>query len=198
MAFIKITKDRELQVQVRSPGPVFKYVHTGLVRLWKEAVGEFIKEAVETMAKDVDSGMSVASFGPLAAQIRLKQALIASIHGKGPRYRQGQIKHPDFNYSVGKGSSSKAAGQRLGGRAYALSFGSPQNMNFFFRFKIVVYQHYIHEISSNTDAEFSHSWGSLQAGRTAFLNHFNDSANQRRLIRGEEILQWLLTNKIPR
>jgi hypothetical protein len=142
-----------------------KYLHREISTVWRKSVRSFIQAVVDRIA--VDSGMSLASLKPLAAEVRFKSTLSAQLSGSGPRFRRRR-----YDSSAFPGVSefkSQAHGEALGqrGKAYELSFGDPRNPEFNFQFEIVVLQFYLHE--HGLAKPVSHSWGSLEAGQEAFL-----------------------------
>lgn len=146
-------------------GEVFKYIHNGIIRIWKQSIGEFVRAAAREIA--VDTGMSMASLEPLAANVRLASALAASAAGMGAAPRKGAF---DISGKWQPGVwRSRASGRREGNKAYEIDFGTRQNLAFRFKFKIVVWQYKVHELGMfNNDP-----WNSLGKGREAFLQHFN-------------------------
>lgn len=158
-----------VQRSVRQVGSnaMYKYVHESLIRLWKQSVEAFIKEASNHV--HVDTGMSMASMQPLAANVRLASFLQQSLSGKG--FRRGAY---DINgqYRPDK-NRSKAEGRRAGESAYELSFGTPKNTDLLFTFKIQVFQWKLHEVGEGRGNKGA--WRALEHGKRAFLDHFNSN-----------------------
>lgn len=155
----------QLMGKPSSKDAVFKYVHQQLIKLWKDSVKSFIKEAQQHI--HIDTGMSMASLQPLAANVRLSSFLQESLEGRG--FRKGGY---DMNgaYDPSK-NRSKAAGRRAGEKAYLLSFGTHLNPELTFSFKIQVYQWYLHELGIGKGSVTP--WRALDHGKKAFINHFN-------------------------
>lgn len=171
--------------QQRDSAVLKKHVHNQLIKLWKRCVREFVIEASIHVA--IDSGMSMASMMPLAAKVRLATFLRSKITGSSRGTRSG---YTDMNFSYsGSQQKSIAHGQRLGARAYDLTFGSTLNPRMTFEFNIVVLQHFLHESSSNYKR--SHNWQSLNNAKKAFLSAWDilyyDYVNPR------DINRWILT-----
>ncbi len=141
-----------------------KQIHAQASRFWRDAINVFLDAMADRIA--VDTGMSMASLGPLAKEVRRKTAFLQAIRGMGPKFRSK-------NYSGYKNDTglvkSKAAGTRLGEAAYTLSFGSPTTPVFKLSFEIAVFQFYLWEFGLAKGNE-GKSWGALDAGRTAFLD----------------------------
>lgn len=143
----------------------YKYVHEAVIRLWKDSVKAFINECSQHI--HIDTGMSMASLQPLAANVRLSSFLQASLAGKGfVRGVYSETGKYDPN-----GFRSKAEGRRRGERAYTLSFGTPMAMDLKFTFKILVYQWKLHELGVRGKPQ----WEALKKGREAFLLYFNSN-----------------------
>lgn len=158
-----------VQRSVRQVGSdaMYKYVHESLIRLWRESVKAFILEASKHI--HIDTGMSLASMQPLAANVRLSTFLQESLAGKG--FRRGAY---DINgqYRPDK-NRSKAEGRLAGQKAYTLEFGTPKNTQLLFRFKIAVFQWKLHEIGYS--GQSGPAWQALDKGRAAFIEHFNNN-----------------------
>jgi hypothetical protein len=112
----------------------------------------------------VDTGMSKASLMPLAVEIGWKEYIMSMMSSNGVKpAHQGLYGEWASNNDLPK---SPASGVMLGRNAYDLSFGTPHSPELKFSFKIVVFQHFIHE--SNVIPN-SGNWQSLDAGKAAFL-----------------------------
>jgi len=148
--------------------PVKTYVYKKIKALWRGAVGAFVLETASRIA--IDTGMSVASLRPLGSKVRLKTTLIESFRGKGPKPPHKNLQIFTDNNGLPK---SEASGEMLGQKAYKLSFGTKSMPNLIFEFKIVVFQHYIHE--SGAHAANSKNWESLSYGQEAFIRFIEDN-----------------------
>ncbi len=161
-----------------------KYVHARLSRLWRDATKIFVTVLVDSMVDDqagVDTGMSKASVLPLAAKVRFKSALAATITGKGPRAHGQDIN--TFSYSPPGITRSKAAGERRGKRAFKLSFGTPESPVFRLEFEIVVLQHLIHE----------EHWRSLEKALAAMTNFVERNKFKEPYLVPGPLATWLVT-----
>jgi hypothetical protein len=160
-------------------------VFKGLSRVWRESVGAFIKAAAEAMA--VDSGMSVASFEPLAAKVRLATLIREISRGKGPKrgHTTASGRFADNNGPF----KSRALGRRLGAedKAFTLKFGVPSSPNFQFTFTIVVLQHFLHENGLGKGSTMI--WNSMKLGEAAFIETFERRLPQ--VIDGNKLAQML-------
>jgi len=183
---LRLTIKRDYRhAQKRDSAVLKRHVHKQLERLWKRCVQEFIKEASLHIA--IDTGMSMASMMPLAAKVQLASFLRSRITGSSGGPRRGYT-DMNFNYNPSQ-QKSIAHGQRLGARAYDLTFGSTLNPKLTFEFNIVVLQHYLHESSSNYKR--SHHWQSLERGREAFLAAWNILHDE--YVNPQDINRWILT-----
>lgn len=151
------------------PGPVYKYIHQGVTRLWKDSVKAFINEALNHV--HVDTGMSAASFIPLGTKVRMKTILTQSLRGHGPKRGHSKLTGEFANNNAD--FKSRALGTELGKKAYHLSFGTPSIPKLSFDFKIVVFQYYLHETGKAKGS--SDVWDSLEHGRVAFIDYFESN-----------------------
>lgn len=146
----------------RNTVKIKKYTLDRIEKIFKEAVREYIKAAIAQMR--VDTGMSVATFMPLAARVQYRQEVERLAIGggakRGHKYNAGDYPVPDNNAQY----KSKAFGAKLGKNAYDLKFATITVPVFRFKFYIVALQHFIHENNSNP-------WGSLRAGEKAFNDY---------------------------
>lgn len=128
----------------------------------------------------------MASMMPLAAKVQLASFLRSRLTGvaSGSRRSYSSTKFP-----AGSGLKSISNGQRLGARAYDLTFGTPISPQLTFEFNIVVLQHYLHESSANYQK--SHNWQSLERGKDAFLAAWRILIDD--YVREEDINRWILT-----
>ena len=186
---IIITPTYSKKKWLANAAPILKYVHKQLTSLWKDSVKIFIEAALKEV--HVDTGMSAASFQPLAAEVGMKTAIIQSLRGFGPKRGHKNIRDSRFQDNVAQ-YKSRALGQRLGEKAYDLDFGDHERPIFKFTFKIVIFQYYLHENSMNYSD--SQNWQSLNQAKTAFLEYYN--GNLSKYVKSKDIIQWLLTGRI--
>lgn len=129
----------------------------------------------------------MASMMPLAAKVQLASFLRGQITGVSSGPRSG---YTDMNYNYSRSQQKSIAhGQRLGARAYDLTFGSTLNPHMTFEFNIVVLQHHLHESTANYQR--SHNWQSMDAGKKAFLDAWNILYDD--YINPQDINRWILT-----
>jgi hypothetical protein len=143
-----------------------------LVPVWRASIREFVAAAAESMA--VDTGMSIASFRPLAADVRMKGRLESIISGKGIKRSVGG-RYKSHTFPGPNSKKSAGLGERMGNNAYDIQF--PDSVNdpqFSFTFNIVVLQHHLHE--NGLGKYNSHAFQSMDAGRTAFMAHWESRA----------------------
>lgn len=165
-----------------------QYQHKQLMQLWGDSVRKFISTVSELIA--VDSGMSVASLLPLASKVRFKNAIAESLRGKGPNFKRRPYRAS--GQFGGGGYKSRAHGERLGQKAYDLVFGTPNNPQFVFNFKIVVLQYFLHE--NGLARGNSYNYRSLEKGRVAFLSYWESNFDN--YVDGDLIAKFFLTGKI--
>lgn len=161
-------------------------VYVSLVEVWEQAASEFIDAALEDIL--VQTGMSAASFFPLARVVRngdVSQILsfINSRATSGPR--PGIPTFPDGRRTR-TGFQDIDSGDRLGERAYRLSFGSSERPVFIFTFQTVVWQHAYYEPEQQT----------LEKGRVAFVEYVNNNFANRADIVLSEVLRGRSVRRI--
>jgi len=150
----------------RSWGPLSQRLTQRLNRFWRHAIRVFIKTAVDALKEDRDTGMTVASFRPAAAEVRLRNWVL-EFGGFGPKKGYG----PSKPYGI----KSMAHGELLGRKAYSVRWSSPQRLQLDFTFNISVYQHLLHESRANYSRSLD--WHSLDKGRDAMINWINQNIN---------------------
>lgn len=155
---------------------VLTLYHNRLKALWIQSTRQFILAAIERIP--IDTGMSRASFQPLAVDIRFKTILRSLLRGnKGPKlsydYQPGVKKSIDY-------------GIELGQDAYKIDLGTRDNPSMLFEFRIVVFQHRIHEYAALDGPP----WRSLDVGREAFINFWRGNFNS--IVKPEDILSRLV------
>ena len=146
-------------------------VNRHLQAVWREAMREFVETAARNMA--VDTGMSIATFRPLAAEVRMKGLLEAIIRGKGIRRTESSI-YSSYQFPGPREPKSASLGERMG-RTYKYTFRSEgKNPRFEFTFDIPVLQFYLHE--NGLGARNSHAYNALSKGSEAFMATWLDKA----------------------
>ncbi len=125
---------------------VSENLHARLTNAWNASVEAFVRAAIVRVK--VDTGMSAASFLPLATASGRSRALQAiedhiSTNQKRGRAR-GLFRHPD-GMKDPKKFRSRFAGERDGKRAFRLNYGTPSRPVFAFTFQTVVFQLSFHE-----------------------------------------------------
>ena len=140
-------------IRSRNTGPLTQAVTDRYQRLWRDAARVFVLATAEAMA--VDTGMSVASLRPLAAQLRIKNILVAQFSGFGPKFhgynyegKGGGSSTLNERHDGAKGHKSMRRGEQMGGegKAYKISFGSKNRLVMTFEFQAVVFQHILWDI----------------------------------------------------
>lgn len=171
-------------------GPIQKKLHDKLSAHFRAAIRAFITAAVESVK--IDTAMSVASFLPLAQDVRLKGLIEGKI---SLRERQSAYPHtsvpPEFLSNLGV-KKSASFGAELGEDCYRIKYGTPYKPVFIFDFNIPVYQYFLHETG-----KVGTPWKSLEAGYTAmdayWRNNFNGKVGQQVLTM---LHQWILTGNV--
>jgi len=120
-------------------------------KLWRIAIREFLIAASTHV--HVDTGMSRASFLPLAAKVRAS-SLIMIDPKRGPRKGLDTFTayHPTRYKSI-------AEGRKAGEKSFNIRFGTPTAPYWEFRFDIAVFHWSLHEPA----------WQALDAGGIAFM-----------------------------
>lgn len=172
----------------RKPGPIQKYVHDQLIKLWKHSVLAFLEEVSQNIS--VDTGMSLATLLPLARSVRGGQIILSELSGASGS-KKGY--NPKYGFAKGTGNKSISQGQRFGKDAYNLEFGTPKRPVFRFHFEIVVLQYYLHE-EQHTMNYHSQTWQTLRKGRKAFIDYFE--SNFDRYVTAQTILNYFSTGKV--
>lgn len=148
-----------------------KTLHRNLSRLFDGAVRAFLTEIALDNTIRVETGMSKASLLPLAAEVRMKSIIKATISPTVTK-KKGLVDldgtyHPD-------GIKSAAVGEQLGKKAYVLNYGSPGRPVFRFMFSIQVYQYALYEYGyKNVQA-----YNTIERGKKAFLSYLRDNLNE--------------------
>lgn len=166
---------------------MFKYVHTGLMRLWRDSIRAFVREAVKYVV--IDTGMSYASMLPLAAQVRIRDEIEAGMIGVG------KPKSGFKNLSGGFASNnarfkSKTLGEQLGKEAFTIKFGTPRRPELTFTFHLVVFQYFLQE-EQRGPGYVSSNWRTLPKARQAFLDTFHAGLDSGEYIDGRILLDVL-------
>jgi hypothetical protein len=147
-----------------------KTLHKNISRLFDGAVRAFLTEVALDDTIRVETGMSKASLLPLAAEVRMKSIIKATI-SPTIRRKKGLVDisgtyHPDK-------FKSAAVGEQLGvrGKAYVLNYGSPSVPVFKFMFSIEVYQYALYENGYGS----VQAYNTLERGKKAFVSYLTDN-----------------------
>lgn len=132
--------------------------------LFKKAIIVFIETLAERV--HVDTGMSMASILPLAAEVGYD--IIIS-----PRRepRKGYTSFTSYFPMMEKGP---AEGANLGKDAFSITWGRPGRPEWRFRFEIKVYHWWLHEHGIVPPNE---PWNALVLGRIAMINYMKDNVS---------------------
>lgn len=185
----------QLKVSRRGPlssKPIQKYIYKRLMGLFRQCIRDFVLATARQI--HVDTGMSVASLGPLASVkgIGLGAVIEAYAAGHGPKkgayrpignanwaYTPDLIKRPELGWVYGE-------------KAYKLDFGSEESPKFRFQFDIRIFQWFLHE--EPVAAKDGQNWNAIQAGSAAFLKRWE--LESPRLIEGKKISRFWSTGRI--
>jgi hypothetical protein len=156
-----------------------KTMHEKLVRVWQGAVRAYLEEIVKGSPQiHVDTGMSMASLLPLAAEVRMKTVVRAAINPRVPSRKGMMILGPGGGISTATYDPNKvrsmAAGEQLGRKAYVLNYGSAGRPVMKFSFSIDVFQYLFHEEGNGT----LQAYNTLQRGQDAFAKYLLEHANE--------------------
>ena len=164
-----------------------KYINDQTILLWKDATREFIKEVVSVLYGHIDTGMSIASIIPLATEVNFQTLIQEAIAGNATHYTKGK-EYYDWAGKTGQ-MKTPALGEELGQTAYEIEFGTPELPKFVFRFKVSVFQYYLHEFGYAVP--HAGAWNTLELGKIAFQTfltarhrEYYDMAVIARILRG--------------
>jgi hypothetical protein len=150
---------------------VTNYMLKQLNHVWRICIRAFLEAVAQRIA--VDTGMSLASLQPLAAQVQMKTIIIATLRGIGPKAKPGHKNlPPEWSDNIGP-FKSRALGARLGTKAFVIKWAP----DLCFKFKITVFQHMLHESVLNYIE--SKNWQSLEAGKEAFIAAWKENIPKR-------------------
>lgn len=145
-----------------------KTAHRNMTQLWRDATKAFLNCVIQDGLIRVETGMSKASLLPLARAVRMLTTVRASIDPRIASRKgytgMGGTYHPGQERSIEHGI-------QLGEDAYDLDYGSVNNMQLKFEFRITVFQFLIHE---NGLFGFE-AMKALDAGRAAFTSYIKDN-----------------------
>jgi len=181
---LKAIRDRN--ERRRNPGNITQALHDRLSAVWATAASKFVKAAVTEVL--VDTGMSAATFFPLARQVRRGSvaAVRAHIVSQNPsRPKKDLAEFPTGQRRDPPGERSRSEGDRLGEKAYRLNFGSKKRPLFAFSFNTQTFQFALHE----------EVHGALPEGEAAFRAYIQERFVQEASF---VIRQWLRTGRPPR
>lgn len=188
MVQLKVVGLQALRSKIRrlaDAGPVTDALHRNLSDAWRSGADFFIRAAIKQVL--VDTGMSAASFFPLARAIKKQRAEAAiDAHISAKIKRQSRPGIPTFPSGRRvSGRQNRAAGRKLGKKAFRISFGSPVRPVFAFSFSAIVFQLSVHEPNQQA----------LETGIIAF-----EEIVRLRFIRDARFIirQYLKTGRPPR
>ena len=182
-----------MKVEIQRPRRVievertFKYVQIGLMKLWRESICAFVREAIKYIV--IDTGMSYASMLPLAAQVHIRNEIEAGMIGTGKPKRGFKNLTGGFASNNAR-FKSKSLGESLGKEAFTITFGSPRRPELTFSFHLVVFQYYLQE-EQRGSGYVSSNWRSLPSARQAFLDTFYGGLDSGKYIDGRILLAVL-------
>ena len=166
---------------------MYKYVHIGLMKLWRECIRAFVREATKYII--IDTGMSYASMLPLASQVRIRDEIELGMVGVGkPK--------PGFRNLTGGFASnnarfkSKSFGEELGTEAFTIKFGTPRRPELTFTFHLVVFQYYLHD-QQRGSGYVSSNWRTIPKAQAAFLETWDAGIASGKYIDGKILLDVL-------
>lgn len=157
-------------------GPLKKGTLRNMQRLFKDAVGVFLMTAANRVA--VDSGMTSHSFIEAGREVGKVTILRAIIDG-------GIFADRIYESTLFPGVMDKKSarhGELLGKKAYTIDLGTVQSPIMFFKFEIVVLQHFLHE----------DDWRSLEQAQEAMHEYIRANASDYM----PSISDWLASGKL--
>lgn len=139
-------------------------------RLWAGCVGAYLDAMSDVLTNHQETGQTLASLIPLAnavsnnQKVKVRKDFVRMIEGKiRPRVivaSSGSTKNADFADWASM-PRSVPTGEVLGLRAYKVGWGTLNRAVFTLSFRIVTFQHYLHETG------IKGMWGSMEAGEAA-------------------------------
>jgi hypothetical protein len=153
---------------------VSKTVHNDITRLFKAGMREFVRVAAFHLSEGIDTGMSMASLDPLAKKLRLGQEIAQYLtQANEPKFNKYNPYGPFKNIT---GHKSKAHGRLLGQEAFDFDFGTNKRVKMFFKFQIVVFQHYLNDNGYAVPSRYM--FQSVQRGGDAMLAFIESNATK--------------------
>lgn len=167
---------------------VTKRAFEELKTIWRACSAEMVKEIITHVP--VDSGMSLASLRPLASVVNSRlvplSATFNDLLSEGVAKRGHKNAYGRFENNNAK-FRSEALGLRLGKQAaathkYDISFGTPEQPEFNFKFNIVVLQFYLRETGQAWPPGQA-AWGFIDLGVTKFKLEWARRIKDSKLVR---------------
>lgn len=133
--------------------------------LWRHSIQAFVESLANNNRVQVDTGMSKAQILPLARAVRMVGAARATIHPRRASRRGYSELGGSWNASSER---SMAHGEELGQDAFIITYGTPQNPIMTFKFRLVVFQYWLHDNGLGNQA----AWGSVKHAQAAMERFF--------------------------
>ena len=152
-------------------------------KIFKEGVKEYIRAATTHVPRD--TGMSLATYIPLASKVKLG-GYVSSLASGGHRkagHRSNYGRPVISNVHVCK---STAFGERLGRKKLDFNLASTTEPSANFQFTITALQHYIWE------NERSPHWNTLQVGELAYTTYMRNNLTKAL----PNFSQWLINGRL--
>jgi hypothetical protein len=142
-------------------------IKLGAIRLFKDAIGEFVKKIVHDQLIPVDTGMSAASLHDAAVEAKIWGDIQSNIS-----MRRKNTQRKGFTSMGGYYDKSRYRNMKEGiaaaSRATKIVLTYPKLE---FNFSINVFQWYLWEIMRN-------QWNSLEPASQAFMDYINNNFNE--------------------
>ena len=151
-----------------------KKLHDDMTRLWNDATKAFLEEMLKQDTILVDTGMSRASLMPLARKVRMLTVARAQISPRRSPQKGATILEGDRGVWKPNLERGPDLGQKLGEKAFTINYGSTKRPVFRFEFRIVVYQHWLHEKFGRSPRSIGKE--SLEKGEAAFIDYLKTNA----------------------
>ena len=179
------------QVKVTSLVPIKKWIYKQLVKLFRDAIKEFLFVLSDNIVQD--TGMSFYSVLPAATAVRYKTQLLADMAGKGPK-RQAHKYYKSSSFGGTLPFKSRAAGYKLGSRpsAYNIDYGSVENLKFLFEFQIMVLQFYLRNYG--IDNVESPAWHAFEKATIALHRFWTENFDK--YVPANVIVRYLWTGEL--
>jgi hypothetical protein len=172
--------------------PITKIVHRQLSRLWDKSIREGLFDLLRSGVMPQYTGMSVGSLLPLARALKSYTEARSFVHPISIPRKGYEILGNRWYPHAYRGV---ALGERIGARNenMKITYGNEKRMVFGFRFKIAVFQWWLHEVApSSAHGPSSGPWYALEILLASIRLHALE--NWKKYM--PDIASWIIDGKI--